>query len=66
MNLIFIEAGIKISTQYYTEKCELLMLSLICNIAGDVFVFHQNIAPTHCAHDTVELSGFCAMRHPIY
>jgi len=31
------------------------LLSVICNIAGDVFVFQQDSAPTHRAHDTVEL-----------
>jgi len=31
------------------------LLPVICSIAGDVFVFQQDNAPTHCAHDTVEL-----------
>jgi len=31
------------------------LLLVICSIAGDVFVFHQDNAPTHRAHDTVEL-----------
>jgi len=54
--LIFIEPGIKINKQYYSEV--LLMqelLPVICSIAGDVFVFQQDNAPTHRAHDTVEL-----------
>jgi len=55
-NLIFIEPDNKINGQYYREM--LLMqelLPLICSIAGDVFVFQQDNAPIHRAHDTVEL-----------
>jgi len=29
--------------------------TVICSIAGDVFVFQQDNAPAHCARDTVEL-----------
>jgi len=53
--LIFIEPGIKINKQYYSEV--LLMqelLPVICSIAGDVFVFQQDNAPTHRAHVMVE------------
>jgi len=55
-NLIFSETGAKINRQYYGEV--LLMqelLPVMCSIAGDVFVFLQDNAPTHCTHDTVKL-----------
>jgi len=31
------------------------LLPVIRSIAGDVFVFHKDNAPAHCACDTVEL-----------
>jgi len=54
--LIFIEPGAKVNGQYYrdvllTQK----LLSAIRSIAGDMFVFQQDNAPAHRAHDTVEL-----------
>jgi len=42
--------------QYYQDM--LLMQELlpaVPSIAGDMFVFQQDNAPVHCAHDTVEL-----------
>ena len=55
-NLIFVEPGVKINGQHYRDV--LLMQELlpaIRSIAGDVFVFQQDNAPAHRAHDTVEL-----------
>jgi len=55
-NLIFLEHGSRINSPYYREV--LLMqelLPMICSIAGDMFVFQQDNAPTHRAHDMVEL-----------
>jgi len=55
-NLIFIEFAQINRRQYYQEV--LLMQELLqvnCSIAGDAFVFQQDNAPTHCAHDMVEL-----------
>jgi len=54
--LIFIQPGAKINGQYYrdvllTQK----LLPVIRSIAGDMFVFQQDTAPAHRAHDTVEL-----------
>ena len=54
--LIFIEPGAKINGQYYrdvllTQK----LLSAIRSIAGDMFVFQQDNAPAHRAHDRVQL-----------
>jgi len=37
------------------------LLTVIRSIAGDVFLFQQDIAPAHRARDTVELN--CAVRH---
>jgi len=31
------------------------LLPVICSIAGDVFVFQQDNAPTHSTHDMVKL-----------
>jgi len=39
--------------QYYQDV--LLMQELLPMIARDVLVFHQDNAPAHHAHDTVEL-----------
>ena len=49
-NLIFVERGAKINGRYYRDV--LLMQKLlteICSIAGDVFVFQQDNAPAHRA-----------------
>jgi len=55
-NLIFIEPGAKLNGQYYrdvllTQK----LLPAIRSVAGDVFVFQQDSAPSRRARDTVEL-----------
>ena len=50
------EPGVKINGQYYRDV--LLMQELLPatrSIAGDVFVFQQDNALAHRAHDTVEL-----------
>jgi len=54
--LIFIQHEAKINGQYYrdmllTQK----VLPEIHSIAGDMFVFQQDNAPTHRARDRVEL-----------
>jgi len=47
-NLIFIESGAVISRQYYREVSLVQeLLPVICSIAGNVFVFRQDNAPTH-------------------
>jgi len=62
--MIFIEPGTKINRQYYQELILMQeLLPVIYSIAGDVFVFQQDSAPKHRAHDT---SRFCGMRHPIH
>jgi len=53
--LIFDEPGAKINRQYYRQV--LLMqdlLPVMHSIAGDVLLFQQDSAPTHCARDTVD------------
>ena len=55
-SLIFIEPGAKINRQYHQEV--LLMhelLPVICSIAGDVFGFLQESAPTHRVNGMVKL-----------
>ena len=57
-NLIFIEPGAQINRQYYQHV--LLMqelLPVMHSIAGDVLLFQQDSAPTHCALDMVD--PFC-------
>jgi len=54
--LIFVEPGAKLNGYYYRDV--LLMqklLPVIRSIDGDVFVCQQDNAPTHRAHDTIEL-----------
>jgi len=63
-DVIFIEPGAEMNTQYYREV--LLMqelLPVIRSIAGDMFVFQQDNAPAHSAHVR---SSSCAMRHLIH
>jgi len=55
-HIFVVEPGVKINGQHYRDV--LLMQDLlpaIHSIAGDVFVFQQDNAPAHRAHDTVEL-----------
>jgi len=51
-NLTFAEPGSKINMLYYQDT---LMLPVICNIAGDEFVFPQDNTPKHHIHDTVQV-----------
>jgi len=55
INLIFIETWAKINREYCREVMLQELPPAICSIAGDVFVFQQDNAPTHRAHDMVEL-----------
>jgi len=57
-NLILIEPGAKINRQYHREVLPLQeLLPVICSIAllEMCFVFQQDNAPTHHAHDMEEL-----------
>jgi len=69
MNLIFIEAGIKISRQYIILRsvscwcCHWSATTLLEMCLSSIKTSRQHIAlMTRCD----ELSGFCAMTHPIY
>lgn len=54
--LFFVDPGVKINGQYYRDILLLQqLLPSIRAIAGDVFVFQQDNAPAHRAHDTVVL-----------
>jgi len=55
-DLIFVEPGVKINGEYYRNV--LLrenFLPMIREISGDYFVFQQDNAPAHRAHETVNL-----------
>jgi len=55
-NLIFVEPAAKINEQYYRDVLQMQdLIPAIHSIAVDMFVFHQDNAPAHCASDTVEL-----------
>jgi len=54
--LFFVEPGAKINGAYYrdvllTQK----LLPVIWQISGNEFVFQQDSAPAHRAHETIEL-----------
>lgn len=54
--LIFVEPGVKVNGAYYRDvllKKE--MLPAIRSIAGELFIFQQDSAPAHRAHETVAL-----------
>ena len=54
--LFFVDPGVKINGRYYRDILLLQqLLPSIREIAGDVFVFQQDNAPAHRAHDTVVL-----------
>jgi len=50
----FVTTGIKIDGCYYFDVVLMQqMLSSICSIAGDAYVFQQDSAPVHCTRQTV-------------
>ena len=54
-SLVFVQPGVKVNSSYYCEK--LLkegLLPDIRNIAGDIFTFQQDGAPSHRSRQTVE------------
>jgi len=54
--LIFADPGVNVNCQY--DRDVLLsqqMLPAIKRVAGDTFVFQQDIAPAHRARDTIQL-----------
>jgi len=54
--LFFVEPGVKVDSRYYHEVLlKKQMLPVMRHIAGDTYVFQQDGAPVHCAHETVQL-----------
>ena len=54
-NLIFVEPGVKINGQYYRDVLlSQHLLPAIREVSGENFVFQQDSAPAHRAHETVE------------
>ena len=53
---MFVDPRVKVNGQYY---CDVLlsqqMIPAINQVAGDMFVFQQDSAPAHHAHDTIQL-----------
>ena len=54
-DLIFVEPGVKVDGGYYRDVAlRQQMLPAIEQLAGDVYVFQQDNAPTHRARATIE------------
>ena len=54
--LFFVQPGVKVNGDYYREIGLLLkekLLPCIKEISGDNFIFQQDSAPVHRAHDTI-------------
>ena len=52
----FVNPGIKIDGCYYRGRhTDAADAALHCSMAGDAYVFQQDSAPAHRAHQTVEL-----------
>jgi len=48
--------GVKVNGQYYRDVLlSQQMIPAIKQVAGDTFVFQQDSAPAHHAHDTIQL-----------
>jgi len=53
---MFVDPGVKVNGKYYRDVLlSQQMISAIKQVAGDTFVFQQDIAPAHRARDTVQL-----------
>ena len=53
---MFVDPGVKVNGQYYRDVLlSQQMIPAIKQVAGDKFVFQQDSAPTHHAHDTIQL-----------
>jgi len=54
--LFFVEPGVKVDGRYYRDvMLRQQLLPVMCRIARSTFVFQQDSAPAHRAHDTVQL-----------
>jgi len=55
-HLIFVDPGVKINGCYYHEVLVIQQLSpAIWQVSGDFFVFQQDSASAHRAHETIKL-----------
>ena len=53
---MFVDPGVKVNGQYYRHVLlSQQMIPAIKQVAGDMFVFQQDSAPAHHAHDTIQL-----------
>ena len=53
---MFVDPGVKVNGQYYRDiLLSQQMIPAIKPVAGDMFVFQQDSAPAHHAHDTIQL-----------
>ena len=54
--LIVVDPGMKVNGQYYRDFfLSQQMLPAINHVAGNMFVFQQNCAPSHRTKDTIKL-----------
>jgi len=52
--LFFVQPGVKVNGDYYREiLLKEKLLPCIKEISGDNFIFQQDSAPAHRAHDTI-------------
>jgi len=52
--LMFVDPGVKVNGQYYRNiLLSQQMIPAIKQVAGDTFVFQQDIAPAHRVRDTI-------------
>ena len=53
---MFVDPGVKVNGQYYRDVLlSHQMIPAIKQVAGDMFVFQQDSAPAHHAHNTIQL-----------
>ena len=56
MGLVFIEPGVKVNGLYYWGiLLSQELVPAICHITDDMYVFLQDSAPAHRAHETIKL-----------
>jgi len=55
---MFVDPGVKIDGAYYRNfLLSQQLLPAIRQISGEFFIFQQDSAPAHRAHDTINLQG---------
>ena len=52
---MFVDPGVKVNGQYYRDVLLSQHMIPVIKQLGDMFVFQQDSAPAHHAHDTIQL-----------